>query len=199
MVCLRWMRRAYKSPARVFNQKMLSGMNGVFYCLSTPAVVTHFLLPQTGNRGVMKFEWRAATDRDLEFARELTCSNMLRYYIEHDLLWQDEAFDVAWAGRDNRLIMRGENRVGYVSLSRDAKALYIRELQIAEGFRRLGAGSWAIDQVFALAGHERRPALRLTVFENNPARALYERKGLQVVGTDECFLRMQRDVEGPHR
>lgn len=154
---------------------------------------------KTGNRGVMKFEWRAATDRDLEFARELTCSNMLRYYIEHDLLWQDEAFDVAWAGRDNRLIMRGEHRVGYVSLSRDAKALYIRELQIAEGFRRLGAGSWAIDQVFALAGHERRPALRLTVFENNPARALYERKGLQVVGTDECFLRMQRDVEGPHR
>lgn len=147
----------------------------------------------------MEFEWRAATECDLEFARVLTCSNMLRYYIEHDLLWQDEAFDVAWAGRENRLIMRGENKVGYVSLSRDARALYIRELQISEGFRRQGAGSWAIDQVFAMAGQERRPVLRLTVFENNPARALYERKGLQVVGTDECFLRMQRDVEGPHR
>ncbi|WP_338580543.1 GNAT family N-acetyltransferase [Pseudomonas sp. MAG733B] len=146
----------------------------------------------------MEFEWRPATDHDLGFARELTCRNMLRYYIQHDLLWQDEAFDVAWAGRDNRLIVCGESPVGYVSLSRDARALYIRELQVVEASRGQGAGSWAIDQVFALACSEHRPALRLTVFENNPARALYERKGLQVVGTDECFLRMQRDVEGTH-
>jgi ribosomal protein S18 acetylase RimI-like enzyme len=121
---------------------------------------------------------------------------MLGYYIQHDLLWQDEAFDVAWAGRENRLIMRGDNLFGFVSLSRDARALYIRELQIAEAFRGQGAGSWAIDQIFVMACKERRPALRLTVFENNPAQALYERKGLQVVGVDECFLRMQRDAEG---
>ncbi|WP_433770824.1 GNAT family N-acetyltransferase [Pseudomonas putida] len=145
----------------------------------------------------MEFEWREATDRDLDFARELTCSNMLRYYIQHDLLWQDEAFDVAWAGRESRVIVHGEDRLGYVSLSRDARALYIRELQIAEAFRGKGAGSWAIDQVFAIACQERRPALRLTVFENNPARALYERKGLQVVGTDACFLKMQRDTTRP--
>jgi ribosomal protein S18 acetylase RimI-like enzyme len=147
----------------------------------------------------IQFEWQTATDRDLEFARNLTCSNMLRYYIQHDLLWQDEAFDVAWAGRDNRVIVSDNARLGYVSLSRDARALYIRELHIDEGFRRQGVGSWVIDQVFALAIAERRPALRLTVFENNPARALYERKGLQVVGTDECFLRMQRDVQRPYR
>ncbi|MGE8064989.1 GNAT family N-acetyltransferase [Pseudomonas sp. NPDC089569] len=145
----------------------------------------------------MKYEWREATDRDLEFARDLTRRNMLRYYIEHDLLWQDQAFDVGWKGRENRLIMQGDRRVGYVSLSRDARALYIREIQVVEAFRGQGAGSWAIDQVFAMACRERRPALRLTVFENNPARALYERKGLQVAGKDECFFRMQRDVNGP--
>ncbi|WP_077045221.1 N-acetyltransferase [Pseudomonas sp. KK4] len=143
----------------------------------------------------MNVEWRAATDRDLAFARELTCINMLRYYIEHDLRWQDEAFDVAWAGREHYMIMRGDQRVGFVSLSRDSRALYIRELQVAEADRRQGAGSWAIDQVLAIARRERRPALRLTVFENNPARALYERKGLQVVGTDACFLMMQRDID----
>lgn len=147
----------------------------------------------------MEFAWRPATVGDLDFARDLTCRNMLRYYIEHDLLWQDEAFDVAWAGRENRVIVQGDGRVGFISLSRDARALYIRELQIAEAFRGRGAGFWAIDQVFAMAGKERRPALRLTVFENNPARALYERKGLQVVGTDECFLRMQREVDGLDR
>ena len=147
----------------------------------------------------MEFKWHAATEGDLEFARNLTCRNMLPYYIQHDLLWQDEAFDVAWAGRDNRLIVSDNVQLGYVSLSRDARALYIRELQIDEASRGQGAGSWVIDQVFALARAERRPALRLTVFENNPARALYERKGLQVVGADECFLRMQLDVQEPYR
>ena len=147
----------------------------------------------------MKFEWQAATDHELEFARNLTCSNMLRYYLQHDLLWQDEAFDAAWAGRDNRLIVSDDVRLGYVSLSRDARALYIRELQIGEAFRGQGAGSWVIDQVFALAIAERRPAVRLTVFENNPARAMYERKGLQVVGVDACFLMMQRDVKVSYR
>jgi ribosomal protein S18 acetylase RimI-like enzyme len=143
----------------------------------------------------MGFELRPATSQDLDFARELTCQTMLRYYIQHDLLWQDEAFDVAWAGRENWLIVRDEVVLGYVSLSRDARALYIRELHVLGTFQGQGAGSWAIDQVLSMARKERRPALRLTVFVNNPAKALYERKGLQVVGADECFLRMQRDVE----
>lgn len=147
----------------------------------------------------MGFELRPATSQDLDFARELTCQTMLRYYIQHDLLWQDEAFDVAWAGRENWLIVRDEVVLGYVSLSRDARALYIRELHVLDTFQGQGAGSWAIDQVLSMARKERRPALRLTVFVNNPAKALYERKGLQVVGADECFLRMQRDVDASYR
>lgn len=147
----------------------------------------------------MVFELRPATSRDLDFARDLTCQNMLRYYIQHDLLWLDEAFDVAWAGRENWLIMQGDVAMGFFSLSRDAKALYIRELHVAGAFRGQGAGSWAIDQVWAMTCAERRPALRLTVFKNNPARALYQRKGLVVVGADESFLRMQREVDAPRR
>jgi ribosomal protein S18 acetylase RimI-like enzyme len=147
----------------------------------------------------MGFKLRPATPRDLDFARDLTCRNMLRYYIQHELLWLDEAFDVAWEGRENWLIMRDDTLMGYVSLSRDARALYIRELHLLAAYQGQGAGSWAIDQVFTMACKERRPALRLTVFENNPAKMLYERKGLKVVGQDQCFLRMQRDINELHR
>lgn len=147
----------------------------------------------------MAFELRLATAQDLYFARDLTCKTMLRYYIQHDLLWQDEAFDVSWAGRESWLIVHDDVRLGYFSLSRDARALYIRELHVLEAFQGQGAGSWAIDQVLAMASKERRPALRLTVFDNNPAKALYERKGLKVVGADDCFLRMQRDMDASYR
>ncbi|KAA0985002.1 GNAT family N-acetyltransferase [Pseudomonas sp. ANT_J12] len=147
----------------------------------------------------MIYQLRPATSRDLDFARGLTCQNMLPYYIQYELPWLDEAFDVAWAGRENWLIVRGDVSLGYVSLSRDARALYIRELHISDAFRGQGAGSWAIDQVLAMVRTERRPALRLTVFRNNPAQALYRRMGLEVVGEDECFLRMQGEVDAPRR
>ena len=94
----------------------------------------------------MSFELRQATAADLSFVRELTCRNMLRYYIHYDLLWQDEAFDVAWAGRDNWLILQEGELAGYFSLSRDARAVYIRELQIVESAQGQGAGSWAMDR-----------------------------------------------------
>ncbi|WP_053143893.1 N-acetyltransferase [Pseudomonas sp. P97.38] len=142
----------------------------------------------------MSFQWRAATAGDIGFARRLTCINMLGYYLKHDLLWQDDAFDLAWIIRQNWIIQLDGQDVGFVSLSRDARALYIRELQIGEAFRGQGAGAWAIKQAWDLVGQERRPALRLTVFKDNPARALYERMGLRVVGEDECFLRMEREV-----
>jgi len=151
----------------------------------------------TGGGGAVTWALRRAESADRAFARELTCQNMLRYYIDHDLLWQDEAFDVAWDGRDSWLILLGEAPVGFFSLSHDRRALYIRELQIAEAFRRQGAGSWAIDQVVALAHSEKLPALRLTVFKNNPAQSLYKRKGFKVCGEDECFLRMQLDFSTP--
>lgn len=154
------------------------------------------MAPVTLATGMIQTQWRLATPGDLAFARELTCKGMLPYYIQHDLLWQDEAFDVAWAGRDNRVIVYGEDRIGFVSLSRDARALYIRELHIVDAYRGQGAGSWVIDQVLAIARLEWRLALRLTVFENNPAQELYLRKGLEVVGQDECFLRMQCDITG---
>ncbi|KPA87766.1 MULTISPECIES: GNAT family N-acetyltransferase [Pseudomonas] len=136
------------------------------------------------------WRFRPATEADLAFARTLTRRNMMAYYCEYDLLWQEEAFDIAWAGRQNALLCEGEQVLGFVSFSRDARALYIRELQLIEAGRGRGLGGWLIIQARDIAFREGRPEVRLTVFKSNPARRLYERMGLEVVGEDECFFRM---------
>ncbi|WP_349631955.1 GNAT family N-acetyltransferase [Pseudomonas abieticivorans] len=119
---------------------------------------------------------------------------MLRYYSEFDLRWEEEGFNQAWVWRDNRLIEVDGVRQGYVSLSLDSRALFIRELHLNECVRGKGVGSWVIDQVVALARQRRLPLVRLTVFASNPARYLYLRKGFEQVGIDECFLRMECKV-----
>lgn len=138
----------------------------------------------------MAFHLRAATYSDLSFARTLTHEAMNRYYTQYGLLWSNEGFDTAWADRENWLICRDDSVLGFISLSRDSRALYIRELHLLESCRRQGAGSWVLEQM-ALKAHG-QGLLRLTVFKTNPARALYQRMGLSIVGEEDCFWRMER-------
>ncbi|WP_265535372.1 GNAT family N-acetyltransferase [Pseudomonas saponiphila] len=134
----------------------------------------------------------SASASDLAFARNLTRSTMLGYYIRNDLLWLDEAFDVAWAGRENLLICQADEVLGYVSLSRDLRALYIRELHVQQAWRGRGVGAWTLARLLERARQEHLGLLRLTVFKGNPAQRLYQRMGLKVVGEEECFWRMER-------
>ncbi|WP_426109404.1 GNAT family N-acetyltransferase [Pseudomonas sp. TWR1-1-4] len=138
----------------------------------------------------MAFQLRAATDRDLPFARILTFEAMSRYYQQYDLMWSNDGFDVAWGGRENWLICNDDVVMGFVSLSRDSRALYIRELHMLQACRGLGAGSWVLEQMASKA--QALGLLRLTVFKTNPARRLYQRRGLSIVGEEDCFWRMER-------
>ena len=138
----------------------------------------------------MAFHLRAATDQDLPFARTLTFEAMSRYYVQYGLVWSNDGFDVAWAGRENWLICNDDAVMGFISLSRDSRALYIRELHMLAACRGLGAGSWVLEQMALKA--RILGLLRLTVFKSNPARSLYQRSGLSIVGEEDCFWRMER-------
>ncbi|MEE1868387.1 GNAT family N-acetyltransferase [Pseudomonas auratipiscis] len=135
-----------------------------------------------------------ATDQHCAFARDLTRRAMLRYYREFDLLWIEEAFDQAWGWREQWLIMENDEVLGFCSLSQDRHALYIRELHLLEQARGWGIGGEVLEQLAGWAADRRLGQLRLTVFKSNPAQALYRRRGFEVVGEDECFLRMQRVI-----
>ncbi|SDU97819.1 GNAT family N-acetyltransferase [Pseudomonas mucidolens] len=141
----------------------------------------------------MAFQLKAASDQHLAFARTLTQHAMGDYYRQYGLVWSDKGFDSAWAGRENWLIYEGDTLLGFISLSRHARALYIRELHILEAFRRQGAGRWVLEQMIAKARAEGSRQLRLTVFKSNPAKGLYQRLGLNIVGEEDCFWRMERD------
>ena len=138
----------------------------------------------------MVFHLRAATDQHLPFARALTHEAMARYYVQYGLWWSNDGFDTAWAGRENWLICRDDAVLGFVSLSRDSRALYIRELHMLEQCRGIGAGTWVLGQMTLKA--QRLGLLRLTVFKTNPAKTLYLRMGFNIVGEEDCFWRMER-------
>jgi ribosomal protein S18 acetylase RimI-like enzyme len=138
--------------------------------------------------------FKPASDADLPFARSLARSTMVPYYTRHGLLWQDADFDAGWSWRENHLLMVLDSAAGFVSLSADTRALYIRELHLLEPFRGQGIGATVLESALTMAAQRRLPRLRLMVFKDNPAQRLYLRKGLSVVGEDLCFWRMERGV-----
>jgi len=145
----------------------------------------------------MTVRFQPAGEADLVFARTLARRTMMPYYTRHGLLWRDSDFDDGWSWRENYLLCRDAQVLGFVSLSVDARALYIRELHLLESARGQGVGATVLDRVMALTVRRQLPLLRLMVFKDNPAQRLYTRKGLQVVGEDPCFWRMERAVAAP--
>ncbi|MFI7857512.1 GNAT family N-acetyltransferase [Pseudomonas promysalinigenes] len=142
----------------------------------------------------MPVELIGASDAHRDFARDLTRRAMLPYYHEFGLLWVEEAFDQAWAWREQWLVMQDDQVLGFCSLSQDRQALFIRELHLSEQHRGRGVGSQVLQTLAGWAAQRRLPLLRLMVFKSNPARQLYLRQGFIDMGNDECFVRMQRPI-----
>lgn len=145
----------------------------------------------------MDLEFLPAGDAELAFARSLARCTMMPYYTRHGLLWRDIDFDTGWGWRENYLLRRAALPVGFVSLSADPRALYIRELHLVEQARGQGVGEAVLAHATELAAARHLPRLRLMVFKDNPAQRLYARMGLQVVGEEGCFWRMERLLRQP--
>ncbi|WP_213878796.1 GNAT family N-acetyltransferase [Pseudomonas sp. dw_358] len=132
-----------------------------------------------------------ATASDLAPARALARRGMLPYYMAYDLVWLDQAFDETWQWREQRVIFDDSRWLGFISLSADRRALYVRELHLLESARGQGIGAQVLKLAADIARERRLPLVRLTVFKSNRARRLYERVGFAKVGEDDCFYRME--------
>jgi GNAT superfamily N-acetyltransferase len=137
---------------------------------------------------------QSAACSDLPFAKELIRVNMRDYYSRYGLIWQPDAFDAEWPIRQNYLINRLDDVIGYLGLTREAGYLYVRDVQLIEPHRGEGVGTWVMEQIAAMARLECCASVRLKVFKSNPAVALYSRAGYTTVGEEQALLWMELAV-----
>ncbi len=137
-----------------------------------------------------------ATVDDLAFARELTRVNMRDYYARYGLIWQPEAFDAEWPMRESYLICKADRVIGFLGLTVENRYLYVRDVQLIEAHRGEGVGTWVMERVERMARSRRCESIRLKVFKNNPATALYQRFGYIRVCEEVALFWMERVMEG---
>lgn len=125
------------------------------------------------------------------YAEALARHNMAGYYQRHGIQWSDVRFLSNWAELESYLLLCGPAAAGFLSVSCDSEALYLRDIQLLPRFCNQGVGAAALAQVLALAEARGLRYVRLKVFADNPAQRLYRRLGFAEAGQEGPLLRMQ--------
>ncbi|ACC70558.1 GNAT family N-acetyltransferase [Paraburkholderia phymatum] len=128
------------------------------------------------------FHLRKASMDDFQFAEALTRNNMGGYYRRHHLVWRSDLFLASWRESENFILEVDGERIGVLRITEEGDSLHIRDVQIAEGHRRRGAGTYLLDTSHRWARARGLSELQLRVFVDNPAARLYQRMGYRLAG-----------------
>ena len=127
----------------------------------------------------MRLALRPAAIDELEFCEALTRSNLSAYLAARGTPWDPGLYRASWSEFENLMILADDRVAGVLRLRADGGALEIRDLQVEPACQGQGIGGWAIRQAQSLAADRGFGQVRLRVFEENPAKALYTRLGFE--------------------
>ncbi|HTH76586.1 MAG TPA: GNAT family N-acetyltransferase [Trinickia sp.] len=143
------------------------------------------------------FRLRQASLSDFAFAEALTRTNMCRYYERHRLAWRADLFLASWQESENFILEAEGEPIGLLRLTEEGDSLHIRDVQIAEGYRGHGAGTFLLETSHTWARERGLRELQLRVFVDNPAARLYLRMGYRVAGPRLAQLGAIRHMTRP--
>lgn len=133
---------------------------------------------------------RPARDDEQAYVLALIRRNMDSYYRRHGIVWQQALFDASWHETDNFILLGDGEPVGVLRRVVDASAVYIRDLQIDAAYQGQGVGTFALECCRHWARDAGLAEVRLRVFVDNPAQALYCREGFVEVRRDAVLVSM---------
>lgn len=128
----------------------------------------------------MSLSLRPALPGELTLSESLSRRNMEGYRHTRGISWDTARFRQSWREFENMAIVQDARCCGFMRLLPEGDALAIRDLQVVPELQGRGIGAWAIGQAKQLAASRGFGAVRLRVYPENPAMALYARLGFKV-------------------
>ena len=146
-----------------------------------------------------RFRLREATPNDLDLTYEITREAMQVYVEQAWGAWvedeQQEKHRTNFTPDTHRIVLaKGNQEVGLLAVEEEPEYLWLVKVYLRQRARGAGLGSALVCQVIREA-NERKKSVRLRVLRvNTRAKALYERLGFQVVGSEPDRLFMVRPL-----
>lgn len=107
---------------------------------------------------------------------------------------QAMSYKAQYPGAEHSVIVVEGRPVGQMMVDRSAERLHVVDIALVPQMRGQGVGTALLQGLQAEAASAGLP-LRLSVYEANPARRLYERLGFSVFETQPPYLRMEWKAE----
>lgn len=142
----------------------------------------------------MTLSLRPADDQDRALCEALNRRNMTAYLAARAIPWDSARFLASWAEFENLMIMAENQVVGMLRLVPQQDAMGLRDLQVAPEHQRKGLGSWAVQQAQSIAASRGFRRLKLRVYQENPASALYDRLGFKAQSVDGGTVHMTYEL-----
>jgi ribosomal protein S18 acetylase RimI-like enzyme len=137
---------------------------------------------------------RPADEQDLDFLWWLHRAT-LRDYVEQTWSWEDasqeERFRLKFEPEGVQIVLHRGTLIGCLSVAVERARLFLRLIEIAPEYQRRGIGAHLIRQLCDQADAANLP-LELHVLKVNPAKRLYERLGLAIIGETDTHYLMRR-------
>ncbi|ELZ1258230.1 GNAT family N-acetyltransferase [Vibrio fluvialis] len=150
---------------------------------------------ETPEHGV---SWQIASEAN--YAEQLTRSNMARYYQSRGWRWDSARYHATWNETENVEVWHKGERVGIIRIaliSKEAfetndeqRCLFVHDLQLDPSQQGLGIGRVCIEWVKHRAAQQGIKQVRLRVFSENRAQALYRRMGFRVASEQDGLVEM---------
>jgi len=106
-------------------------------------------------------------------------ANMLSYYSELNLAWDDKKRLEDYSKCKLWTIRVGTD-IGFAMTLEDGEEFYLSELHIEKGLRNQGYGSQALTLAREMAASMGHKELRIRVIKTSPALKLYQRSGFSL-------------------
>jgi len=136
----------------------------------------------------MKYNLRRANEADYEFCYKLTKQNMYDLFCRHWGGWRDSEFRKGFIVDNIQIISAKDKVIGYFSYVINKDSLYIDNIQLASQFQGQGIGTKLLTDFLTQNQHT---LIKLTTFEDNPAKHLYEKLGFKVVVRNGSTIKME--------
>ncbi|WP_438905140.1 GNAT family N-acetyltransferase [Dickeya lacustris] len=133
-------------------------------------------------------------ENEFRMMERLSQHNMMTYYQQHALLWDAEHYRETLITNNTTTIYYNDEIVGFfcLKIDIDASFCWIKDLQLYPKWHNYGIGKWALETIESTCQQQQLCWLRLCVFINNPALALYYRHGFILVDEKTGILRLEK-------
>lgn len=137
----------------------------------------------------MEYTLRSATKDDYQYCYRLTRKNMYDLFCRHWGGWVASEFRKGFVVKHITMVIIAGRRSGYFGVKHCPDGKYIDNIQISPAWQGYGIGSDILDRIINDCDQE---SVRLTTFDDNPARRLYERKGFTVTERHGSTIKMEK-------